>query len=114
MNSMMAKGFGALIASNHKATEGRTMIKLIVSVLGIAMIVAAKAVIVEAGDNSPKLIHTESVGQITTGAPTFGRVGPNCNASTGGSACAYVSEDATDSANTVPFGPSTRKVKEKR
>jgi hypothetical protein len=73
------------------------------------MIVSAKAATVQAGDKGPKLIHTELVGQVTAGASTFGPAGPNCDSSAGGSACAFVSEDFTGSANTIPFGRSTSK-----
>jgi len=86
-----------------KVGEGCVVKKLVVSVLGIGMIVGARAAIVQAGDHGSNFIHTETVGQSTTGAPAFGPVGANCDVSTGGTACAYLNLDFTGSGTGVPL-----------
>jgi hypothetical protein len=96
--------------SNETLREGVSVKKLIVSVLAITIILAAKAVVVQSGDNGPKLIHTEAVAQLTSGAATFGPVGPNCDANTGGSACAYLNSSNTGPGKSVPFGPYTNEA----
>jgi hypothetical protein len=90
MNSMMTRKIAALIASDRTLRKRCTVKNLIVTILGITTIVAAKAVIAQAGDHGPKLIHTESVGQETNGVGSFGPVGPNCDPSTGNlTGCSY-------------------------
>ena len=91
------------------------MKKLLLSGVAIAMLVAVGALAVQAGgrhhgeDNNQgsNLIHTETVGQSTTGAATWGPAGSNCDATNGGSACAYVTVSITGNGNTVPFGSYT-------
>jgi hypothetical protein len=73
----------------------------------IATVMAVKAGAAQAESSRPKLIHFETVGQNTITSASFGPVGPNCDANTGGSACAYVNGTFTSSNKTVPFGPST-------
>jgi hypothetical protein len=78
------------------------MNKLLSVSVGIGLIMATMA------PARASLIHTESVGQVMPeGASTFGPVGPDCSATSGGKGCAFTSGSFTSTSKTDPFGPST-------
>jgi hypothetical protein len=84
---------------------GRSVRKLIVSVLAITMILAVKTVVVQAGDKGPKFMHTEAVGQYTNGVGSFGPAGPTCDASTGDfSGCTFATSTFTGSGTDITSG----------
>jgi hypothetical protein len=109
---MKAWGIARLIASNRRPKGAWAVKKLLASILGIAMIVGAKVVIVQAGDHGPKLILDQEVTQVTLSNAVFGPPGPNCKPSIGLlSGCIYTISDFTGTGNSVAFGPFTIKSK---
>jgi hypothetical protein len=100
--------FALTLVPARRYEWGRTTAvkKLFISVtVGIGLVIASMA---RAG--GPKPIHSEYVQQVTSaGTSAFGPVGPNCDATAGGTGCAFVTGDFTVVSQNVPLGPSTGK-----
>jgi hypothetical protein len=52
-------------------------------------------------------VLTHSVNAGSSGSPVFGPVGPNCNATTAGPDCTFVTSTSTSSGKSEPGGPFT-------
>ena len=78
--------------------------KLFVSAIAsVALLVSGRTFARGDGLPGPKLIHTESVGQIAISSFAFGGP-PGCNASTG-AGCTFYDLKGTVTGSSVPFGP---------
>jgi hypothetical protein len=78
--------------------------KLFVSgIVSVALLVSGRTFARGDGLPGPKLIHTESVGQIAISSFAFGGP-PGCNASTG-AGCTFYRLEGTVTGISVPFGP---------